>query len=90
LGLIINELLSNALKHAFPGGRKGNIWIELHSGEDRKKLSIKDNGVGLPENFDFKNADSLGMQLVSSLIDQIKGTLELKTAPETAFIIYFS
>ncbi|MFO7867358.1 MAG: PAS domain S-box protein [Candidatus Aminicenantes bacterium] len=90
LGLIVNELLSNALKHAFPGGRKGNIWIELHSGGDGKKLSIKDNGVGLPENFNFKNADTLGIQLVSSLINQIKGTLELKTAPETAFTIYFS
>lgn len=67
-GLIINELVSNSLKHAFPGCRKGEISITLHysdesSAEDPPSLilTISDNGIGFPENLDFRNTESLGL-----------------------------
>ena len=89
LGLIINEIVSNTLKHAF-NDDSGEIDIKMHqSGEDTYILNIADNGIGFPEELDFRSADSLGLQLVNSLVDQIEGHLELKRNKGTEFEISF-
>jgi len=90
-GLIINELVSNALKHAFPAGRKGEIRIDLRRDPDgRHTLRISDNGVGFPEGLDFRNTTSLGLQLVHLLTDQLRGTVELHNHGRTSFEIRFA
>jgi two-component sensor histidine kinase len=87
LGLLMNELVSNALKHAFPGGQEGTIG--LSGGEDgaRITLIVWDNGIGVPEELDWRNTASLGMRLVTSLTDQIDGTITLDRKNGTAFTI---
>ena len=90
-GLIINELISNSLKHAFPGGRKGEISITLRSQEgDKLTLALRDNGVGLPKDLDFRNTPSLGLQLVNTLTDQLGGTIELSGNGGAEFTITFT
>jgi len=93
-GLIINELVSNSLKHAFPDDREGTIRIALHStGEDKMELRISDNGIGLPEGLDFRDTKSLGLKLVRKLAeDQLRGKVELvelKDGKGTDFLIKF-
>ena len=91
-GLIVNELFSNALKYAFEPNKAGNITIALtHNSKDEIKLIVKDNGKGLPNNFDFRKTESLGLQLVTTLVEQIDGTVncETKKGMGTAFIIEF-
>lgn len=89
-GLMITELLSNSLKHAFPGGRKGKIWIELSSDRDHGFiLRVRDNGIGFPENLDFRDTNSLGLQLVNTLTAQLGGALELHRRDGTEFEIRF-
>src|SRR5690606_31285503 len=74
-GLIINELVSNALKYAFENQQeKGYILIKLKTDENYVYLTIADNGKGLPKNLDFRNTESLGLQLVTTLVEQINGT----------------
>ncbi|MDD4248998.1 MAG: PAS domain-containing protein, partial [Methanosarcina sp.] len=113
LGIIINELVSNALKHAFPTGRKGEIQISLFRKElsENKnigkltnnndkgslinrsylyKLVVSDNGLGFPENVDFRNTDSLGLQLVNTLVEQLEGTIKMDKKRGTAFRISFT
>jgi len=89
-GLIVNELVSNALKHGFPNGRNGEVAIELHrvSGEGYL-LRVKDDGVGFPEELDFRRTDSLGMQIVITLVSQIEGSIELQRKKGTEFKILF-
>jgi PAS domain S-box-containing protein len=87
LGLVMNELLSNALKHAFPGDRKGTIRIDARETEGRLDISLADDGVGLPEGFDYTTSQSLGLRLVHILIEQLSGTIELKKEKGTTFII---
>src|SRR5690348_18512098 len=80
-GMILNELLSNALKYAFPGGREGKIKIRfsrIPAGE--LLLSCHDHGIGIPENIDWKNANSLGFRIVRMLTKQIDGELTLDHA----------
>ena len=75
-GLIIHELVSNALKHAFPGDRTGRILIALSAGRDGTvRLTIRDNGVGFPPGFDYRKTNSLGMQIVIGLAGQLGGTM---------------
>jgi PAS domain S-box-containing protein len=89
-GLIINELVTNALKHAFPDGRKGELVIELKPAEgSRYILRIGDDGIGLPRNDDFQRSDTLGMQLVTMLVDQLEGVIELEKKEGTSFVITF-
>ena len=88
-GLIISELVSNSLKYAFPNGMAGEIYISLKSKEDKFELVIRDNGIGLPENFDFNKLDSLGLLLVKNLTDQIDGDLTINVTSGTEFIINF-
>jgi PAS domain S-box-containing protein len=89
-GLIINELVSNALAHAFPDGRKGRIDIRMRGDNERRiVLSVSDNGIGFPEDIDFKSTTSLGMQLVNSLAIQLDGLIELDRSKGTSFTIEF-
>jgi predicted ATPase/two-component sensor histidine kinase len=90
-GLVVNELISNALKHAFPNGRIGVIQIDLHTVSNAQlELIIRDNGVGLPESIDLTSAQSLGLSLVRDLvIEQLEGTLVVERHPGTTFKIQF-
>lgn len=89
--LIINELVSNSLKHAFPDGRKGEINIDLYLDTDNKfKLIVSDNGVGLQEDIDFRNTKSLGLQLVNNLVNQLDGSIEYHGKDGATFEITFT
>jgi two-component system response regulator len=89
-GLIINELVSNSLKYAFPGGKTGKITIDMHL-EDGNQLIliVSDDGVGLPAGLDFRNTETLGLQLVNTLTDQLKGLIEVQGKQGTEFKIIF-
>jgi PAS domain S-box-containing protein len=90
-GLIANELVSNALKHAFPKDREGTIIVELRTqGEGQWRLRVSDNGVGWPEGLDFRATTTLGMQLVVTLTDQLGGTVERIEGRGTTFDVAFS
>lgn len=110
LGIIVNELVSNSFKHAFPTKREGEIYINLRRAEDftpksdiscqnmdhiGKKdfhyvLEVSDNGKGIPEEIDFENSSSLGLQLVNILVEQIDGCIKLERDQGTKFTIWFS
>ncbi len=89
LGLIVNELITNSLKHAFPDGKMGEINIDFHPLDDHYEFSVKDNGIGFPKDLDFHNTNSMGMQMVTSLTDQIDGEIELNRSVGTEFKITF-
>jgi two-component sensor histidine kinase len=90
LGLIINEIVSNSIKYAFPHDKTGKISIKLKYYDDKYKLTISDNGVGFPENLDFRNIEStLGLKLVNSLVKQLDGSIDLDTSQGTKFTIKF-
>ncbi len=89
LALIVNEIVTNSLKYAFPDKETGNISVSFNKKADELQLIIKDNGIGFPADLDFKNTNSLGMQLVTSLTDQIKGSIKLERDEGTKFIIDF-
>jgi PAS domain S-box-containing protein len=107
LGIIVNELVSNSFKHAFPGADKGIIQIKLLKNENAARMNkkfkkeasviennsftliISDNGVGISENLDLEQSDTLGIQLVTTLVDQLNGSLELKRDSGTEFVIRF-
>ena len=89
-GLIINELVSNALKHAFPDGREGEIRIAFHARGERTELVVSDNGVGIPDDVGFINAGTLGLRLVTILAeDQLNGKVTLNRHKGTEFKITF-
>lgn len=90
-GLIVNELVSNSLKHAFAEGRSGQVWIGLHPGPGGAghTLSVRDNGPGLPPDFDLKRTRSLGLQLVSDLARQLEGSLTVGPGPGAHFEVTF-
>jgi two-component sensor histidine kinase len=88
-GLIINELVSNSLKHAFPAGKKGEIKIFMHHlNKNEIELIVSDNGIGLPKGMDFRDPDSLGLHLVTILAeDQLHGDIKLDRTKGTGFHI---
>ncbi len=89
-GLIINELVSNAFKHAFRGRDSGTIWVRMWRRDQRVVLSVCDDGVGFPKEIDFRNTESLGLQLVTTLTDQLDGTIECESEGQgTEFVITF-
>ena len=90
-GLVINELVSNALKYAFPEDRKGEISVTLRSiSEDEIELRVSDDGVGIPEDMDIGSTDSLGLELVTILTeDQLEGKINLDRTGGTTFRILF-
>jgi two-component sensor histidine kinase len=89
-GLIVQELVSNALKHAFPGGRRGQITVSLkQNGGDGFALGVRDDGVGLPEGARPEMSSSLGLRLVRILAEQVNATVECKSATGAEFSINF-
>ena len=89
-GLIINELVSNSLKYAFPDGKEGEITIALRFTDgDEIDLTVSDNGVSIPDDLDLTNTGSLGLKLVQILTDQIRGRLEVDRSEGTSFRIRF-
>ncbi len=89
-GLIVNELLTNTLKHGFPQGRQGEIAVRLANGDNGEAvLSVSDDGVGLPDDLDIANATTLGLQLVALLADQIGGELTIQRRDPTRFALRF-
>lgn len=89
LGLIINELVSNSMKHAFPNEKSGKIMVKFKEDGNRCVLEVIDTGVGFPSDIEPDQTDSLGLQLVTSLTQQIGGELELERSPRTTFRITF-
>jgi PAS domain S-box-containing protein len=90
-GLIINELVSNALKYAFPNKSHGTIYITLHfDGDAHYTLTVRDDGIGLPPNLEIKNVNSLGLKLVEVLAKQLEGTLQVNSRFGTEFSLRFS
>ncbi|MEW6113015.1 MAG: PAS domain S-box protein [Thermodesulfobacteriota bacterium] len=89
-GLIVNELVTNALKHAFPGDRTGEVLVGLRAvGPEEYLLAVRDDGVGVPETVDFRNSPSLGLRLVITFVSQLRGQIELNRDHGTEFLIRF-
>ena len=96
-GLIINELVSNSLKYAFPTDSvcqgqdraNGKISVDLHSNNNGLTLIVSDNGIGFPPDLDFRKTESLGLQLVDTLTGQLDGEIQLDREGGTAFRITF-
>ena len=89
-GLIINELVSNALKHAFKGRDSGELRISFRKlGEDMIRLVVSDNGIGLPADFDYDSSDSLGIQLMKALTSQLEGTMTVSQGSGSSFVLEF-
>ena len=89
-GLVVNELISNALKHAFPGDARGDIAVDLSSDSPTTvMLAVSDNGIGIPDGFDLSQTATLGLQLVTMLADQLGGELEVQRRNPTRFKLRF-
>jgi two-component sensor histidine kinase/CheY-like chemotaxis protein len=89
-GIIINELVSNSLKYAFPEDNEGSIFVGLKDKGDQYELTVSDDGVGIPKNINLdETPETLGLMLVNSLINQLNGSLELNQDYKTEFIINF-
>jgi two-component sensor histidine kinase/AmiR/NasT family two-component response regulator len=88
-GLILNELLANCLKYAFPDGRRGEILVALCRENERITLRVADNGVGLPRGLDWHNTKSLGLRIVNILARQLKGTVHHDTGAGADFSLIF-
>ena len=89
VGLILNELISNSLKHAFPVDGTGVIRVSMEEKGREITLTVSDTGIGFPENLDFMNTSSLGMQLVVTLVEQLEGAIELVRGKGAEFKISF-
>jgi PAS domain S-box-containing protein len=90
LGLIVNELISNALQYAFTSGKRGNIQVHMNNTGSGILLMVKDDGKGFPDNINYRKTHSLGLQLVNTLVDQLGGNIKLKQNNGTEFDIRFS
>jgi two-component sensor histidine kinase len=90
-GLIVNELVSNALKYAFPDNQKGVLQLGIRETNHKITLKVKDGGVGVPEEFDIEKGDTLGLQLVFTLVEQLDGEVAFKSKPGkgTEYLITF-
>ncbi len=89
LGLIINELVNNTIKYAFPNNNKGNLYVGFKKNGNHYTFTFEDDGIGLPDNFDLNNLTSLGLIVVQNLTLQINGTLSIKECNGTGFKIEF-
>ncbi|PIQ47159.1 MAG: hypothetical protein COW03_16500 [Cytophagales bacterium CG12_big_fil_rev_8_21_14_0_65_40_12] len=91
LGLILNELISNAYKYAFNNGEQGTLSVSINSlGEGKHQLTVEDNGGGLPDSFDFQKAKSLGLRLVRRLAKQLYGSVEYSNIGGAKFVVNFT
>jgi len=89
-GLIINELVSNSIKYAFPFNKQGKICIKLTKTDNKIYLNVSDNGTGLPDNLDVENTDTLGLQLVYILVSQLDGDIKVINKKGTTFLFNFT
>jgi len=90
-GLIVNEIVTNAVKHAFPSGRKGKIAVTFRrDGAGRNELTVKDDGIGLPPGVEAKKTRSLGLTIIRILSQQIEGELEIISDRGTGYRLTFS
>lgn len=89
LGLIVNELVTNSMKYAFPNQMSGHIQIDLYRENSNIVLKVSDDGIGFPEDLDYKKSNSLGLLLINNLTKQIDGELELQRSPGTTFTLTF-
>ena len=90
-GLIVNEMLTNSLKHGFSGGHRGEVRVVLRpEGEKQVYLEVSDTGIGLPADFDDRRGKSLGMRLISDLVRQLGGELDIGRGPGARFQVVFS
>jgi two-component sensor histidine kinase len=87
--LIVNELLANAIKHAFPSGASGTVTIALTHQDGAYTLRVADDGIGFPDALDFRHTKSLGLRLVNMLVEQLDGTIELLNKGGAEFTIRF-
>jgi PAS domain S-box-containing protein len=91
IGLIINELISNSLKYAFPNERKGKIDVSMKKIDNELELILKDDGVGMPDDLDWKNSSTLGLKLVRTLVEnQLDGSIDMENNNGTKFTIKFN
>lgn len=89
-GLILNELMSNALKHAFHNDREGTLEVILRRGSDHiVELTVADDGVGLPLHFDLQSPKSMGLEVVTLLTSQLEARLDVSRANGTRFVLTF-
>jgi len=89
-GLLLNELITNSLKYAFPKGKKGKLWVRLNPKDEKIILTVGDNGIGIPDDIDFETTKSLGLQLVNLLTTHdLQGTVEIRRNKGTEFCIAF-
>ena len=88
-GLLVNELVTNAFKHAFPNGRRGWITVSFQQEQDSLVLRVGDDGVGIPAAIQLEKTDSLGIKLIMLLASQLEGTLDLERSPGTRFTLRF-
>jgi two-component sensor histidine kinase len=89
-GLLLHELLTNCFKHAFPEGQTGRVRVALRAtAEQTLMLQVGDTGCGFPDDLDVRATDSLGLQLVCALADQLRGTIALERAEGTHFTVTF-
>ena len=89
-GLILNELITNAIKYAFKGIEDGHIIVRINQEGKKVDLIIEDNGIGLPKDVNFEDSSTLGFQLVNALVSQLNGTISLKVDEGTKFFIQFT
>jgi PAS domain S-box-containing protein len=87
--LLINEVITNCIKHAFPGGRTGKITIDFMKVDDKYSITIRDDGVGLPKGLNLEQTNTLGLQLINNLTSQLDGELEVKSNGGTEFRVIF-
>jgi two-component sensor histidine kinase len=89
-GLIVNELITNALKHAFPNGKSGSIHVTaILNSEGWLTLTVQDNGIGMPEGLGIRRSGSLGLELVHTLVRQLHAAVDIRREAGTAFEIGF-
>jgi PAS domain S-box-containing protein len=88
-GLMVNEIISNSLKHAFPAHGRGIIAINLRCRKNRVKLRLSDDGIGIPANILRGETNTLGMQLIETLVEQIRGELKIDTEMGSSFELEF-
>jgi two-component sensor histidine kinase len=88
LALVVSELITNAVKYAFPDGRSGKLTVSLRDEGSRVEICVSDDGIGLPEDFNPAAGGGLGMRIVTALVRQVRGTLSIKSAdPGAEFVI---
>jgi len=91
IGLVINELISNSLKYAFPDESKGEITVSMKKLDKELELIVMDDGVGISDGFDWKNSSSLGLKIVRTLVEnQLDGSIDMESKNGTKFTIKFN